>query len=220
MDALVAFTERYKDEPMVIGNDLRNEIREDVRHLQFPQWGNGRESTDWKMAATKAANKILEVNPNQLIIIEGLNFANDMSPIKTDPITLDVANRLIYSFHYYSWESMTTYDEGYDAFKAGLDANATFMMEWGKAYTTPVWLGEFGTNTSDAYWQYLIKYLGENSGIHWAYWSWNGYKSDPSEDETFGILKADMLTVRHDWKLADLQSIFELGYEFKTSFLQ
>lgn len=88
---------------MVIGNDLRNEIRTDRKDLMIPTWGSGHERTDWAMAATKAGNAILAEDPTQLIIIEGLNYANDMTPIKTDPIKLDVSNRLVYSFHYYDW---------------------------------------------------------------------------------------------------------------------
>ena len=49
---------------MVIGNDLRNEIRSDVLELLVPSWGDGHESTDWKLAATKAGNAILAENPN------------------------------------------------------------------------------------------------------------------------------------------------------------
>ena len=48
---------------MVIGNDLRNEIREDVKEGLVPQWGNGKVETDWKMAAEKAGNAILSEDP-------------------------------------------------------------------------------------------------------------------------------------------------------------
>ena len=71
---------------MVIGNDLRNEIRDDIKEGLRPKWGNGDVDTDWKMAAEKAGNAILKEDPTQLIIIEGLNYANDMSPIKDSPI--------------------------------------------------------------------------------------------------------------------------------------
>lgn len=48
---------------MVIGNDLRNEIRADVKELLVPTWGSGLEITDWKKAATKAGNAILAEDP-------------------------------------------------------------------------------------------------------------------------------------------------------------
>jgi len=91
-EVLTSLTATYKDEPMVIGNDLRNEIRNDLKLDLIPTWGSGDVETDWKMAAEKAGNAILKEDPTQLIIVEGLKYANNMSPIKDDPIQLDVAN--------------------------------------------------------------------------------------------------------------------------------
>mmetsp|Transcript_58177 Transcript_58177/g.79859 ORF Transcript_58177/g.79859 Transcript_58177/m.79859 type:complete len:115 (+) Transcript_58177:349-693(+) len=62
--ALVELTDRYKDNRFVIGNDLRNEIRDDLAEGLRPKWGNGNEKTDWKMAATKAGNAVLAQNPD------------------------------------------------------------------------------------------------------------------------------------------------------------
>ena len=141
---------------MVIGNDLRNEIRDDVKELLFPDWGSGKEEKDWKMAATKAGNAILQEDPTQLIIVEGLNYANDMTPIKSDPIQLDVPNRLVYSFHYYSWQPNVARMDSYEHMRDDLDSNVAFMLEEGHDYTAPLWLGEFGTDFDSDYWKYLI----------------------------------------------------------------
>jgi len=104
--ALTSLTKQYKDEPLVIGNDLRNEIRTNIKewyYWEIPTWGSGDETTDWKMEAEKVGNMLLKIDPTLLIIIEGLNYANDMSPIRYDPIKLDIPNKLVYSFHYYNW---------------------------------------------------------------------------------------------------------------------
>ena len=81
------------------------------------------------------------------------------------------------------------------------------MLEEGQAYTAPVWMGEFGTNSEDNYWKYLIQYLADRPQIGWAYWAYNGYQHTPQDDESFGILNSDMKTVRHPWKLAALQTV-------------
>lgn len=47
---------------MVIGVDLRNEIRDDLKHAQKPNWGK-QDLNDWHLAATTAGNLILNVNP-------------------------------------------------------------------------------------------------------------------------------------------------------------
>lgn len=103
-------SERYKSNPLVIGNDLRNEIRTDSNQSLEPTWGTGDASTDWKLAATNAGNEVLRRVPDHLIFIEGLNYANDMQMIRDSPITLEVPNKLVYSFHLYSWQNVTSYD--------------------------------------------------------------------------------------------------------------
>ena len=192
---------------MVIGNDLRNEIRNDNKEALYPDWGSGNESTDWKMAATKGGNAVLQEDPTQLIFIEGMNYANDMSPIKSDPIQLDVANRLVYSFHFYSWQPNVARMDTYENMRADLDSKVAFMLEEGHDYSAPLWLGEFGTSSDSDYWKFLIQYLGERTSIGWSYWAYNGYKTTPDDDESFGILNKDMKTVRDAWKLSDLQSV-------------
>lgn len=101
--AVVGMSERYNQNPLVIGNDLRNEIRDDVVNMLHESWGSGNIDTDWKLAATKCGNEVLNVAPDSLVIIEGLNYANKMSMIRNKPITLDYPNKLVYSFHLYSW---------------------------------------------------------------------------------------------------------------------
>ena len=172
---LMSLAKQYKDEPMVIGNDLRNEIRNDILELLDANWGSGNVERDWKMAATKAGNLILQEDPTQLIIVEGLNFANNMKPIKTDPIKLNISNRLVYSVHYYSWQPNVAKMDSYEEMRDDLDKNVAFMLEEGQDYTAPLWLGEFGEAKQSNYWNNLIKYLSERTNIGWAYWAYNGY---------------------------------------------
>lgn len=73
----------------MIGNDLRNEIRWDKHNKLDPTWGGGVVDKDWKLAATNCGNEVLRRAPNQLIFIEGLNYANTMSMIRDSPIELD-----------------------------------------------------------------------------------------------------------------------------------
>lgn len=103
IEAVATISERYKSNPLVIGNDLRNEIRLDKKNNLSATWGDGNVKTDWKLAATRAGNEVLKRVPDSLIFVEGLSYANDMSMIKDSPIKLDLPNRLVYSFHLYSW---------------------------------------------------------------------------------------------------------------------
>lgn len=143
-----------------------------------------------------------------------------MSPIRDSPIQLDVANRLIYSFHIYSWQYLAPTRRSYEKFRDGLDQDVTYMLEEGHEYTAPVWVGEFGDNSQERYWNYLIRYLQDRPTIGWAYWSYNGYQLTPEDDESFGIMDASMTQVRDDWKLADLQTIMDPNTISQESILQ
>ena len=49
----------------------------------------------------------------------------------------------------------------------------------------------------------------EEQDLDWAYWSIDGYKY-PGEEETFGLLEADYVTVRHPWLIQQLQRIIPI----------
>jgi len=91
-----------------------------------------------------------------------------------------------------------------------MDQKFGFILEQGTNYTAPLWLGEFGENTQSKWWNATIQYLSETN-INWAYWAYTGYKTDPSEDESYGIVDSKFTSVRHEWKLADLQGIIPLN---------
>ena len=76
IDGWVQITERYRDNPWVAGLDLRNEIRMN-EHGQMANWGNGKEN-DWAIAATKLGDILLDINPDALIIVEGILSAGNL----------------------------------------------------------------------------------------------------------------------------------------------
>jgi len=106
----------------------------------------------------------------------------------------------------------------------------TFDTKWGFAlaegfpYTAPVWMGEFGQQVRGSYWLNMLRYLAERD-VDFAYWPLNGKKysegyfsSDGGfvyfdkprwEDESFGLLMNDSWSVRHTWKLLDIQALMD-----------
>lgn len=124
---------RYRNNPLVAGFDLRNEVRpecngpncnkvslDSLRSIQ-PAWGNNK-ANDWKLAATAAGNAILAVNPKALIVVEGINWHGApvpnlfhkllptflwnrmmLTPIQKNPIVLDLPNKLVYEEHVYAF---------------------------------------------------------------------------------------------------------------------
>lgn len=206
----VMLAQRYKSNPTVIGADLHNEP-----HGQAT-WGSGNAATDWRLAAQKAGNAILAVNPDWLIMVEGVEFVNNdsywwggnLSAAGQYPVVLNVPGRLVYSVHDYpqsvynqSWFSAPNYPD---------NLTSVWDQRWGYLYKqniAPVLVGEFGskmTTASDLQWaNRMVAYLkGDPSlsgsmpvsagqqGPSWTWWSWN-----PNSGDTGGILKDDWTTV-------------------------
>jgi len=103
-----------------------------------------------------------------------------------------------------------------------LDKMWGFALEEGHEYTAPVWMGEFGGGVRGQWWLNFVRYLATRD-VDWAYWAINGKKwaegymtstgqfvnyDEPRwDDEAYGVLKSDYETVRHPWKLLDMQAL-------------
>ncbi len=121
----VTIVNRYKNftdpsgNPIVIGADLRNEPHLNVSGSPTGACWTGDTATagcpvsntaqNWPAAATRAGNAVLQANPNLLIIVEGAECYNgdcdwwggNLEGVASNPVTLSVANRLVYSPHDY-----------------------------------------------------------------------------------------------------------------------
>lgn len=197
---------RYLGNDTVIGADLHNEPAGDST------WGTDDPKTDWRLAAERAGNAILEINPHWLIVVEGIeksedNFGNVMGWYwmggslqwaRVYPIRLNIPDRLVYSAHDYGpgvylqgWFMDPEYPE---------NLPEVWDHYWGylaKNNTAPILLGEFGGRSVgddlEGIWQRsLVKYLKEN-GMSYSYWSFNGNSGD-----TGGILQDDWKSVEKD----------------------
>lgn len=206
----VMLAKRYKGST-VMGADLWNEPK------GISSWGTGDLATDWNLAAERIGNAILAVNPDWLIIVEGIGtgtwWGGNLQGVAKHPVVLKIPNRVVYSVHEYCQDvsNQTWFLD--PIFPMNLrdvwERNFGYIV---RQQIAPVWVGEFGTSfhyKTDLPWLlHWIKYMnGEfsvdgvnelpagHSGISWAFWS-----IAPGGD-TGGILKADWLTVESD-KLA------------------
>ncbi|GAB3434560.1 cellulase family glycosylhydrolase [Flindersiella endophytica] len=190
---------RYAGNTTVIGADLHNEPHAPAC------WGCGDQATDWRLAAERAGNAILSVNSNWLIIVEGVDNYNgdgnwwggNLQGVRTAPVRLNVANRLVYSPHDYA---MSVFPN--QPWFTSPDFPNTLVPHWDKNWgyihkenIAPVMLGEFGTTLADpkdqTWLRMLMQYLGSGSGgMSFTFWSWN-----PNSGDTGGILNGDWTTV-------------------------
>jgi endoglucanase len=213
-------TKRYKANPLVVGADLRNELRRNNKLNLSPRWGGGGKN-DWKRAAKRAGNAILDINPNMLIIIEGLDYAAQLRSLYSDPLELKIDNRLVYSFHSYSF--FKSNGDLYDVSEQRWGSDWGYILSQGQSYTAPVWVSEFGTSRGDndpikpskTWWNHLMCYL-QKSDIDFAYWALNGSKlakdaksslkkgADIYVNEPYGLLDRSWNYYDQDWRLNDI----------------
>lgn len=71
-DALAWFADYYKDDDTILAIDLKNEPHgtADVKD-QMAKWDDSTDPTNWKYAAETCAARVLEKNPELLVMVEG-----------------------------------------------------------------------------------------------------------------------------------------------------
>ncbi len=186
----------YRDNPLVVGADLHNEPCGNAT------WGSGSPQTDWRLMAETAGNAILKVNPNWLIVVEGIDnndgqstwWGGDLAAAKTYPVQLSEPNHLVYEAHDYGpdvynqpWFQAKNFPDNL----AGVwNKNWAYLSEQNIA---PVLLGEFGGSvgkTTEGVWQATLVAFLKQHHISYTYWCMN-----PNSGDTGGVLNNDWKTV-------------------------
>ena len=203
---------RYRGNPTVIGADLNNEPH-------GATWGA------WASAAERAGNAIHAVNPDWLIVVEGVAshagesywWGGNLLGARDRPVDLALDNKLVYSPHDYP---DSIYPQPF-FYAANFPANLPDVFDkfWGYLWSeniAPVLLGEWGsrlTQSRDLAWfdalsSYLLGDTDNNGtvdhaeiGPSFAWWSWN-----PNSSDTGGILADDWRTVLAN-KIAALEPL-------------
>ncbi|MBX9748047.1 MAG: cellulase family glycosylhydrolase [Roseococcus sp.] len=214
IDTWKSLAQRYDGNSTVIGMDLQNEPH-------AASWA------DWSAAVERAGNAIHEVNPELLIIVEGVSqyqgasywWGGQLAGVRDDPVVLNQANKVVYSPHDYpnsvwpqQWFQVNEFPE---------NMPQVFRDAWGFIFEegiAPIYLGEFGSEliaAKDIAWMdKIVQYLNGDfntdgvvdipdtqEGMSFAYWSWN-----PNSSYTGGILMDDWATP-HAHKLAAIEPL-------------
>ncbi|MBP3268448.1 MAG: cellulase family glycosylhydrolase [Ruminococcus sp.] len=73
IDSLVWLADKYKNDDTLLAYDLKNEPHgKGQEGNKAAKWDGSTDENNWAYAATKCAEAILDVNPNALILIEGV----------------------------------------------------------------------------------------------------------------------------------------------------
>jgi endoglucanase len=203
----VMLAEHYRGNDTVIGADLHNEPHGPAT------WGTGNLKTDWRLAAERAGNAILKVNPDWLIIVQGIEqydgdyywWGGNLEGAEQYPVRLSEPDKLVYSTHDYGPE---VYPQSWfwaSDFPHNLEH--IWQQHWGYLQLegrAPVLVGEFGARSVgkgvEGMWLSALVAFMKNYGFSYTYWAWN-----PDSGDTGGLLKDDWKTLDQA-KLARLES--------------
>jgi endoglucanase len=188
--------QRYRGQAAILGMDLHNEPRGEAT------WGSGDVDTDWRLAAQRAGNAILAVNPYVLIFVQGIEHTGDdwywwggnFLDTRTAPVQLSIPGRVVYSPH----------DYGPDVYPQPWFSTADFPSNlpsvwdahWGylsQEQIAPIVLGEFGGSVGEGangVWQSALMDYLQQHGMGWLSWAFN-----PDSGDTGGVLSEDWLSV-------------------------
>ncbi len=193
---------RYQNNTAVIGMDLRNEPHNATSGGAC--WDCGTAANDWHLAAERAGNAVLAINPKLLVFVEGTDAYNgnyyfwggNLQGVQTSPVQLSVANQLVYSAHDYGpLESTQAWFNGSTTYDSLVSTWTSYWAYISLNGVAPVWVGEFGTTNDDAaiqasgsgsqgqWFSGLVQFLGANPSLNWTYWALNG-------EDRYGLLNA------------------------------
>ena len=193
----VYITNLYKDHPNFIGADLNNEPHDEAT------WDN------WKTAAEKCGKAVLEVRPDLLILVEGVEedtqgrnywWGGNLSDARENPIdhSMIPSENLIYSPHEYGptvWPQDWFTDPSFPENMPEIwDEYFWFIHKENMGHLL---IGEFGikhdeladTESAGHIWfTEFLEYAGHEAS--WTFWTFN-----PNSGDTGGILLDDWVTI-------------------------
>ena len=220
IDTWVWLVNKFKNDDTIIACDLENEPHGQPGKT-IAKWDNSADENNWKYAAEKCANAILDVNPNLLIMIEGIevypkagyNFSSTnttnydygwwggiLKGVKNAPVTVksQYQSQIVYSPH----------DYGPLVFKQpwfNKDFTKKTLMDdyWYDAWAyiveeniAPLLIGEWGGfmdgEKNQQWMQIMADYIVEK-GLNHTFWCVNANSGD-----TGGLLTNDWVTWEED----------------------
>jgi len=204
----VFLADRYKDKDAVIAMDINNEPH--GKNGGGSRWGSGDVTNDWRLAAQFCGDAILAVNPNVLIMVEGVEeFENEtywwggnLKGAAQYPVVLSDPSKLVYSPHEYgptvfnqTWFSDPTFPSNMPQI---WEDNFNYLHTQN---VSPMYAGEFGIRdqggVDEVWFDTYLEFMGQK-GYSWSYWCWN-----PNSGDTGGILANDWSSI-NQWKMDKL----------------
>lgn len=210
--------EHFKDDDTVIAADLFNEPHGKAYRKELTaKWDNSEDENNWKYEAEKVGKAILDINPNLLVVVEGVEtypkegatyasegehnyygtwWGGNLRGVKDYPVDLGkYKNKIVYSPHDYGPAVSTQpwFEKEFD--KESL-TNDVWTPNWfyiQKEGIAPLLIGEWGGflngGDNERWLRYLADFIKENN-INHTFWCLN-----PNSGDTGGLLDYDFSTI-------------------------
>lgn len=215
--ALEWLASRYKNNDTIIAIDIKNEPHGKQNEQNKAIWNNSTDINNWKYTAETAAKKILAINPNVLIMVEGTEiypksksnsdyksqnaddyyfnwWGGNLRGVRDYPINLgSYQNKLVYSPHDYG---PTVYQQPW--FKSGYNYESLMKDCWNdnwlyihKENIAPLLIGEWGgfMREPNLTWMTCMRKLIKNYHLNHTFWCYNANSGD-----TGGLVLDDFKT--------------------------
>ncbi len=206
IETLVWLADKYKNDDTLIGYDLKNEphgkrgYTGDSCPDTIAKWDDSTDENNWKHAAETCANAILEVNPNALIIIEGV----EQYPKTDKGFTYDTPD---------IWDAPADKSPWYGAWwggnlrgvkdypvvpKSGTSQIIYSPHDYGKSVYAQTWFEkDFTTQTLlDDYWYDTWAYINDQDIAPLLIGEWGGHM-DGAENQKWMELLRDYMINNH-----------------------
>lgn len=195
------------NDSLVVGVDLRNEVRGLWGTMSWGRWAD---------AAERAGDRLGRLKKDWVVVVGGMGSGNDLRGVRDRPVVLNLPGKVIYEAHVYAWSGWGSLGgsyskRGYESFRESMRDNWGWLLEENVA---PVWVGEFGAPRAPAgegdrnYWGNLMRYLGEvkeGGEIGFGYWALNPRKPHENEDEAYGLIQDDWEGLVWDYRMRDMR---------------
>ncbi|WP_245643536.1 cellulase family glycosylhydrolase [Sanguibacter suarezii] len=210
-------TDRYKNNDTIVGADLKNEPHGSQGDSERAKWDSTTDKDNFKHFAETAASRILAINPNMLILVEGVQiypkagkswtstsvgdydnywWGGNLRGVAEHPVNLGAnQDQLVYSPHDYGpLVSPQPWFEGTAWNRTSLERDV-----WGPNWLyihdqeiAPLLIGEWGGFLDDGpnqKWMLALRDLIQEERIHHTFWVLN-----PNSGDTGGLLTNDWVS--------------------------
>jgi aryl-phospho-beta-D-glucosidase BglC (GH1 family) len=228
IETLTWLADKYKNDDTIIAYDLKNEPHgKGQEGSAAAKWDGSTDENNWAYAATQCANSILSVNPNALILVEGVEqyLKSGISPEAGVEYYWGMPNSDTDSPYYPAWWGGQL--RGVRDYPIVPDSGTSQIVysphDYGPSVHDQTWFQkDFTTQTLlDDYWYDTWAYINAEDIAPLLIGEWGGYMDDGDNQKWMTLLREYMIEnhINHTfWCLnpnsGDTGGL--LGYDFMT----